>query len=128
MKLFLIGAILLIAGAVWAITLNGIGILEWLLLLSGIVLGIFAGLLQGWVIRQKERGKIGSGKMTFGVTGIIIVLIVIKVILNLLIPSQLATSESGIYLSIVFAISGLMLGRSFYPRFSGERNRIEYKG
>lgn len=115
-KIFLIGLMLFITGIVWAFTMNGIGTIEWMLLLSGIVLGILAGMIQGWAVARQKQGKIGSGLRTLWVIGTIIVLIALKVLLNILIPSYLATSESGIWLSVVFALGGLLLGRSFYSR------------
>ncbi|MGG2065390.1 hypothetical protein [Bacillus sp. S14(2024)] len=60
-KTFFIGALLLIIGNVWSIATNSIGTTEWMLLLVGVVLGILAGMAQGWAITQKEQGKIGSG-------------------------------------------------------------------
>lgn len=113
-RLLLIGSILILVGIVWAFMMNGIGTLEWMLLLSGIVLGILAGMIQGWAVARKKRGNIGSGKMILWVVGAIIVLIAVKVAINVLIPSHLATTDSGIYLSIVYAIGGLLLGRSIY--------------
>ncbi|MFB7142737.1 hypothetical protein ACFCYN_24385 [Gottfriedia sp. NPDC056225] len=112
---FLIGALLLIIGVVWAFMMSGVKGLEWLLLLSGIVLGILAGIVQGWAIARSKLEKIGRGKKTLWVIGTIIILVVLKVAINVSIPSYLATSQLGICLSIVFAVSGLLLGRSFYP-------------
>lgn len=115
-RIFLIGTILLIFGLAWAFTMNDMGTIEWVLLLSGIVFGILAGLIQGWAISQKKQGKIGSGIGALWVIGTIIVLIAVKVSLNIVVPSSLATSEQGIWLSIVVAIGGLLLGRSLYSR------------
>ncbi|PEL14394.1 hypothetical protein [Bacillus sp. AFS017336] len=112
---FLIGALLLIIGVIWGFMMSGVKGIEWLLLLSGIVLGILAGIVQGWSIARSKLGKIGRGKKTLWVIGTILILVVLKVAINVLIPSYLATSQLGIWLSIVFAVSGLLLGRSFYP-------------
>lgn len=119
-RLLLIGSILIIVGIVWAFIMNGIGTLEWTLLLSGIVLGILAGMIQGWAVARKKRRIIGSGKMILWVIGAIVVLIAVKVAINVLIPSHLATTDNGIYLSIVFAIGGLLLGRSIYSHLYGK--------
>ncbi|WP_018754264.1 hypothetical protein [Paenibacillus terrigena] len=118
-RIFLIGTLLLIVGVLWAFTMNGIGTKEWILLLSGTILGIIAGMVQGWVLNLNKRGKIGSGMKIFGIVGAIILLVALKVTINISIPSYLATSENGIWVSIVFAIGGLLLGRSYYSRLSG---------
>ncbi|MCM3270852.1 hypothetical protein [Paenibacillus elgii] len=115
-RTFLIGAMLLVIGVVWAFTLNGIGTKEWILLLAVTVLGIAAGVVQGRVIFLNKRGQIGSGKMKLWIVGTLIVFVALKVAMNMLIPSYLATSGNGIWLSIVFVIGGLLLGRSFYSR------------
>ncbi|MBB6731500.1 hypothetical protein [Cohnella zeiphila] len=112
----LIGTVLLLAGVVWALTMKGIGTEEWFLLLSGTVLGVVAGMIQGWILLLRDRRQIGSGKMKLWITGILIVFIALKVTINMTIPSYLATSENGIWVSIVFAIGGLLIGRSFYSR------------
>lgn len=54
--------------------------------------------------------------MKLWIVGILIVFVALKVAMNILIPSYLATSGNGIWLSIVFVIGGLLLGRSFYFR------------
>jgi hypothetical protein len=108
---------MLILGGIWAYMMNKIGAIEWLLLLSGIILGMLTGGIQGWAIAREKRGEIGSGKKKLWVIGSIIILISLKVSLNILIPSYLALSESGIWLSILFAIGGLLLGRSLYTIF-----------
>ncbi|KEQ21955.1 hypothetical protein [Paenibacillus tyrfis] len=115
-RTFFIGAMLLVIGVVWAFTMNGIGTKEWILLLSVTVLGIAAGVVQGRLIFLNKRGQIGSGKKTLWIVGILIVFVALKVAMNILIPSYLATSGNGIWLSIVFVIGGLLLGRSFYSR------------
>ncbi|MCM3294207.1 hypothetical protein M3661_29410 [Paenibacillus sp. MER 180] len=115
-SIFLVGLLLLIAGVVWALTMNGIGAKEWILLLSGTILGILAGVFQGWMLKLNKRGKIGSGMKIFGIVGAIILLVALKVTINISIPSYLATSESGIWVSVVYAIGGLLLGRSLYSR------------
>ncbi|MFF2875554.1 hypothetical protein ACFVR2_04450 [Gottfriedia sp. NPDC057991] len=112
--LFFIGILMLILGVIWAYKMNKIGAIEWLLLLSGIIFGILTGIIQGWAIAREKRGEIGSGKRKLWVIGSIIILISLKVSLNILIPSYLALSESGIWLSIIFAIGGLLLGRSLF--------------
>ncbi|NBD25111.1 hypothetical protein [Paenibacillus glycinis] len=125
-RTFLVGAVLLIVGFAWALTMNGLGTLEWALLLTGIALGVLAGTIQGWAVARKRRGTTGSGKMLLWVSGTIVSLIVVKVAINILIPSNLATEESGLYLSIVFAVGGLFLGRGAYSRLApipGERGR-----
>lgn len=115
-RTFSIGAMLLVIGVVWAFMLNGIGTKEWILLLSVTVLGIVAGVVQGRLLFLNKRGQIGSGKMKLWIVGILIVFVALKVAMNILIPSYLATSGNGIWLSIVFVIGGLLLGRSFYSR------------
>lgn len=115
-KIFFIGLMLLIFGVVWAIATNSIGKIEWMLLLVGVVIGILAGMIQGWAISQKELGKIGSGKRIFYVVGTLIVFVALKVTLNIMIPSYLATSQIGIWLSVMFAIGGLFLGRALYAQ------------
>ncbi|MFD4705613.1 hypothetical protein ACFWM3_12145 [Gottfriedia sp. NPDC058432] len=115
--LFFIGVLMLILGGIWAYQMNKIGAIEWLLLLSGIIMGILTGIIQGWAITREKRGEIGSGKRKLWVIGSIIILISLKVSLNILIPSYLALSESGIWLSIIFAIGGLLLGRSLFTIF-----------
>jgi len=115
-RAFLIGAILLIIGFVWAFMMKGMGTLEWILLLAGMILGLLAGLFQGWTIARKNRGQIGPGRMKLYIVAVIVVFIALKVYINISIPSYLATSESGIYLSVVFAVSGLLLGRYSYSR------------
>ncbi|UKS27957.1 hypothetical protein LOZ80_03120 [Paenibacillus sp. HWE-109] len=113
-RIFLIGALLISVGVVWAFTMNAIGTKEWILLLLGTVLGIIAGMVQARVIFLNKRGQIGSGKMKLWIVGTLIVFVALKVTINISIPSYIATSESGIYLSIVLAIGGLLLGRSYY--------------
>lgn len=115
-KIFLIGLILLIVGIVWAFAMNGIGTLEWLLLLFGFVIGILAGVIQGWAIAREKRGLIGPGKRKLLLVGTIIVFIALKVSINVAVPSYIATSANGIWLSIVIAVDGLLLGRSLYSR------------
>ncbi|TQR41184.1 hypothetical protein C7Y44_26335 [Paenibacillus popilliae] len=115
-SIFLVGLLLLIAGVVWAFTMNGIEAKEWILLLSGTVLGIVAGMIQGWVLFLNKRGQMGSGKMKLWIVGTLIVFVALKVTINISFPSYLATSESGTWVSIVFAIGGLLLGRSLYSR------------
>ncbi|WP_313731702.1 hypothetical protein [Cohnella nanjingensis] len=115
-KTFFIGSVLLVVGIVWAMTTNRIGTTEWMLLLVGVVLGILAGVVQGWAIAQKEQGKIKSGMRIFYIVGTVIVLVALKVTLNIAFPSYIATSQIGIWLSIVFAIGGLLLGRALYPQ------------
>lgn len=118
-RTFLIGTLLLIVGVLWAFTMNAIGTKEWILLLSGTILGIIAGMVQGWVLFLNKRGQIGSRKKILWIVGTLIVFVALKVTINISIPSYLATSENGIWVSIVFAIGGLLLGRSFYSRLSG---------
>ncbi|PUA38292.1 hypothetical protein C8Z91_15650 [Paenibacillus elgii] len=115
-RTFSIGAMLLVIGVVWAFTMDGIGTKEWILLLLVTVLGIVAGVVQGRLLFLNKRGQIGSGKMKLWIVGILIVFVALKVAMNILIPSYLATSGNGIWLSIVFVIGGLLLGRSFYSR------------
>lgn len=115
-KFLLIGVILLIVGCIWAFVSNRIGLVEWLLLLSGILLGIFVGMVQRWAVNREKRGEMKRGIKTLWVTGTIIVLIFLKVTLNIVFPSYLATSMAGIWLSIIFAIGGLLLGHSIYYR------------
>ncbi|NEN85951.1 hypothetical protein [Paenibacillus elgii] len=115
-RTFSIGAMLLVIGVVWAFTMDGIGTKEWILLLLVTVLGIIAGVVQGRLLFLNKRGQIGSGKMKLWIVGILIVFVALKVAMNILIPSYLATSGNGIWLSIVFVIGGLLLGRSFYFR------------
>ncbi|WP_136605033.1 hypothetical protein [Paenibacillus dokdonensis] len=115
-KILFIGLTLLIAGIVWAIATNSIGKIEWMLLLVVVVIGMLAGMIQGWAIAQKELGKIGSGKRVLYVVGTLIVFVVLKVTLNIMVPSYLATSQIGIWMSVVFAIGGLFLGRALYSR------------
>ncbi|WP_231506500.1 hypothetical protein [Paenibacillus sp. UNC451MF] len=116
-KTFAVGIILILIGIAWGLLLVGIGMLEWLLLLSGIVLGIIAGLVQRWAIARQRLGLITSDKKRLWIIGVIVVLIVVKVAINVFIPSYLATSNSGIYLSIVYAVGGLLLGHALYLRF-----------
>ncbi|MEC0242360.1 hypothetical protein P4H66_21360 [Paenibacillus dokdonensis] len=115
-KIFSIGLMLLFVGVVWAIATNRVGKIEWMLLLVGVVIGMLAGMIQGWAIAQKELGKIGSGKRVLYVVGTLIVFVALKVTLNIMIPSYLATSQIGIWMSVVFAIGGLFLGRALYSR------------
>lgn len=116
-KTFAVGIILILIGIAWGLLLVGIGMLEWLLLLSGIVLGIIAGLVQRWAITRQRLGLITPDKKRLWIIGVIVVLIVVKVAINVFIPSYLATSNSGIYLSIVYAVGGLLLGHALYLRF-----------
>ncbi|MFC5407649.1 hypothetical protein [Cohnella soli] len=118
-RMFLIGALLLIVGVVWAFTMNGIGAKEWSLLLVGTAMGIIGGIIQAKVIFLKNRGKIGSSKMKMWITGTILVFVAVKVALNTIIPTYLATNIDGIWVSIVFAVGGFLLGRSYYSRLSG---------
>nr|WP_255654604.1 hypothetical protein [Cohnella sp. REN36] len=97
-------------------TTHRMGTTEWMLLLVGVVLGILAGMVQGWAIAQKEHGKIKSGMRIFYIVAVIIVLVALKVTLNIAFPSYIATSQIGTWLSIVFAIGGLLLGRAVYPQ------------
>ncbi|MED1624868.1 hypothetical protein [Bacillus pseudomycoides] len=113
-KIFFIGTMLLIVGIVWSIATNSIGTTEWMLLLVGVVLGILAGMAQGWAIAQKEQGKIGMGKRNLYVVVTLIVFVALKVTLNITIPSYLAISQVGLWLSIIFAVGGLFLGRALY--------------
>lgn len=115
-QVFFIGALLLIAGIVWAIAMNRVGTTAWILLLVGVVIGILAGFIQGWAIRQQEQGKIGPGKRATYIVGAIVLLVAVKVALNILFPSYIATSQSGIWLSVVIAVGGLLLGRAWYDR------------
>ncbi|WP_268627562.1 hypothetical protein [Paenibacillus alvei] len=75
--------------------MNGIGAKEWTLLLSGTVLGIVAGMIQGWVLFLNKRGQMGSGKMKLWIVGTLIVFVALKVTINISFPSYLATSENG---------------------------------
>ncbi|MEW9701778.1 hypothetical protein [Paenibacillus sp. SI8] len=68
---FFIGAILLIAGVVWAIATNRIGTTAGLLLFVGVVIGIVAEVIQGWVINQNDQGRIESGKRVVYIVGTI---------------------------------------------------------
>ncbi|PEJ39840.1 hypothetical protein [Bacillus pseudomycoides] len=113
-KTFFIGAMLLIVGIVWSIATNSIGTTEWMLLLVGAVLDILAGMAQGWAIAQKEQGKIRTGKRNLYVVVTLIVFVALKVTLNITIPSYLAISQVGLWLSIIFAVGGLFLGRALY--------------
>jgi len=108
-----IGILLFIAVIVWSIFTSGIGTIEWTLLLSGTILGVLAGMAQGWATHRKKLGEIESIKMIIWWVGALIILIGLKIGMTLLIPSNLLTISNGIYLSILFAISGLFLGRSF---------------
>lgn len=112
-KNLLIGIFLFIAVSLWSIFTNGIGAMEWTLLLSGTILGILAGMVQGWATRRKKLGEINSIKMILWWIGALIILIGVKIGMTLLIPSNLLTISNGMYLNILFAISGLFLGRSF---------------
>ncbi|OZB95528.1 hypothetical protein CJP46_17170 [Paenibacillus sp. XY044] len=123
-RTLIIGSVLLIAGVVWGLTMNGIGMIEWILLLLGMMLGIVAGMIQGWVLLLNKRGQIGSGKRTFWIVGTLIVLVALKVTINIAFPTYIATSGSGIWLSVVFAVGGLLLGRSYFHSSSSvERKR-----
>ncbi|WP_231392042.1 MULTISPECIES: hypothetical protein [unclassified Paenibacillus] len=116
-KTFVVGIILILIGIAWGLLLDGIGMREWLLLLSGIVLGIIAGLVQRWAVVRQRLGLITPDKKRLWIIGVIVVLVIVKVAINVFIPSYLATSNSGIYLSIVYAIGGLLLGHALYLRF-----------
>lgn len=115
-KALFFGTILLIMGLVWIMISPNVTALEWTLLLIGTVLGILAGFTQRWAIVRQKRGHVGRGKRVLWIVGTVIVLIVIKVALNILFPTPLATSENGIWLSVVVAVGGLLLGHSFYVR------------
>jgi|GEM_PF-5931354 len=113
---WLIGALLLMAGIVWAIATNRVGTTAWILIAVGVVIGILAGIIQGWAIHQQERGKIGPGKRAAYIVGAIVLLVAVKVALNVMFPTYIATNQSGIWLSVVFAVGGLFLGRAWYGR------------
>jgi hypothetical protein len=115
-KTFLVGALLLLGGIVWAVTTGRVGTTEWLLLLVGAGLGIAAGMVQGWAIARKKEGKAGSGKRILYVAGTLIVFVALKVALNIAFPSYLATSLIGTWLSIVIAVGGLFIGRAAYAQ------------
>ncbi|MFD0716953.1 hypothetical protein [Paenibacillus sp. GCM10027626] len=115
-RIFLIGAMLLVVGVAWALTINDIGTKEWILLLSIIVLGFIAGLIQGRAILLHKRDKMGEGKMKFWIVGTLIVFVALKVAMNIVIPSYIANDGIGILVSIIFVIGGLFIGRSFYSR------------
>lgn len=122
-KMFLFGTILLVIGIVWIIAMQSIPVLEWALLLTGIVLGILAGFVQRWAIIRQKRGHIGRVKRTVWVVGTVVILVTFKVALNILLPTPLATTGNGICLSIIVAIGGLLLGHSLYLRLHKSRFR-----